>query len=99
MSYIYNGVDFSLMLFGLMERENPGFFLLTERGDVSGNGKVTAYDVSLIYQHISGLIELSVEQQNGGDVDGEAGLSINDANLILKKIYVKHSKNSTKISQ
>lgn len=59
---------------------------LPRPGDVSGDGTVTAYDATLVLQHIRGLITLSAEQQDRGDVDGNDILTANDATLILKRV-------------
>jgi len=53
-------------------------------GDVSGNGNVTAYDASLVLQHIVGLITLSPEQQQAADVTNNNTISALDAALILQ---------------
>lgn len=60
------------------------FLSALSNGDISGDGKVTAYDTVLIFQHITGLITLSKEQQDG-DIDGQDVLTVNDARLILRK--------------
>lgn len=50
------------------------------------NDELTAYDASLILQHIIGLITLSANQQNEKDVDRDEILTVNDVKLILKKV-------------
>jgi hypothetical protein len=37
-------------------------------GDVSNDGKVTAYDATLVLRYIVGLIKLSIDQQKAADV-------------------------------
>jgi parallel beta-helix repeat protein len=60
------------------------------RGDVSGNGSVTAFDASLVLQHVVGLINLSESQfpkgaaDVGADVTGNKVVSALDAALILQ---------------
>ncbi|HIE30662.1 TPA: hypothetical protein EYP66_25665 [Candidatus Poribacteria bacterium] len=54
------------------------------RGDVSGNESVTAFDASLVLQHVVGLINLSEGQQKGADVTGDKLVSAFDAALILQ---------------
>ncbi|MBM3234809.1 hypothetical protein FJZ31_00780 [Candidatus Poribacteria bacterium] len=53
-------------------------------GDVSGNGEVTAYDASLVLQHVVGLIELSPDAQEAADVTGNGTITALDAALILQ---------------
>ncbi|MBC8229448.1 T9SS type A sorting domain-containing protein [bacterium] len=53
-------------------------------GDVSDNGKVTAYDASMVLQHVVGLITLSPKQQQAADVTGDKTVSALDAALILQ---------------
>ncbi|MBC8231401.1 right-handed parallel beta-helix repeat-containing protein [bacterium] len=60
------------------------------RGDVSGNEIVTAFDASLVLQHVVGLINLSEGQfpkgaaDVGADVTGNKVVSALDAALILQ---------------
>ena len=53
-------------------------------GDVSDDGSVSAYDASLVLQHVVGLINLSPEQQEVADVTGDDTISALDAALILQ---------------
>jgi hypothetical protein len=53
-------------------------------GDVSCNGFVTAYDASLVLQHVVGLIELCPFQQEAADVTGNGTVTALDAALILQ---------------
>jgi len=53
-------------------------------GDVSGNGKITAYDAFLVLQHVVGLTYLSIEQQKAADVTGDGTITALDAALILQ---------------
>ncbi len=53
-------------------------------GDVSGDCNVTAYDASLILQHVVGLKELSSIEQEKADVTGDDTVSALDAALILQ---------------
>ena len=53
-------------------------------GDVSGNDEITAYDASLVLQHVIGLIELSPDEQDIADVTGDDTVSALDAALILQ---------------
>ena len=55
-------------------------------GDVSDDGKVKAYDASLVLQHVVGLlnIEPDSEQWRAADVSGNSNISAYDAALILQ---------------
>ena len=53
-------------------------------GDVSGDRRVTAYDVSLVLQHVVGIITLSPEQQEAADVTGDYNVTALDTALILQ---------------
>ena len=53
-------------------------------GDISGNGAVTAYDASLAFQHLLGIIELNEQQQIKADVNGDAAITELDVSLILQ---------------
>jgi|GEM_PF-4398450 len=55
-----------------------------QKGDVSGNGEVTAYDASLVLRYVVGLIELSLEARNAADVSGNKTITALDAALILQ---------------
>ena len=54
------------------------------RGDVSGDGKVTAHDASLVLQYILGLTDFSIAQQQAADVTGNNTITALDAALILQ---------------
>jgi parallel beta-helix repeat protein len=56
----------------------------SQYGDVSGNGTISAYDASLILQHLVGLITLTSEQQEIADVSDNGAISAYDAALILQ---------------
>jgi len=53
-------------------------------GDVSNNGKVTAYDAAMVLQYVVGLITLSPKQQQAADVTGDKTVSALDAAWILQ---------------
>jgi hypothetical protein len=53
-------------------------------GDVNGNGQITAYDASLILQHVVGLRELSNLERARADVSGDDTISSLDAALVLQ---------------
>jgi uncharacterized repeat protein (TIGR02543 family) len=52
---------------------------------MSGDGTISAYDASLVAQHVVGLITLSSEQINKADVTGDTTVSAYDASLIAQK--------------
>lgn len=53
-------------------------------GDVSLNGKVQAFDASLVLQNTVGSITLNPRQQQVADVSGTMGITAYDASLILQ---------------
>jgi hypothetical protein len=55
-------------------------------GDVSLNGKIQAYDASLVLQHVVTLITLTATQQNVAEVSGDGNITAFDASLILQNI-------------
>lgn len=56
----------------------------TQCGDVSGNGKVSAYDAALVLRHVVGLEELTQDQIQRADVSGNGAITAYDAALILR---------------
>lgn len=54
------------------------------RGDVSGNGAVTAFDASLVLQAVVGSMTLAAEQQCAADYNANGTASAFDASLILQ---------------
>jgi len=55
-------------------------------GDVSGDGRVTAYDAGLVLQYVVGLRTFTPEQISLADVSGKNGVTAYDAGLILKYV-------------
>ena len=53
-------------------------------GDLSGDGKVTAYDASLVLQYVVGSKNLSEAQLKAADVTGNGTITALDAALILQ---------------
>ena len=53
------------------------------RGDVSGNGKVTAYDASLVLRHVVCLTTLLPEPQKNADVTGDGTSTALAAAMLL----------------
>ncbi len=54
------------------------------KGDINGNGEVTAEDALLALQIATGKTEATPAQQAAGDVDGQDGVTASDALLILQ---------------
>ncbi|HID56828.1 TPA: hypothetical protein EYP37_09890, partial [Candidatus Poribacteria bacterium] len=55
-------------------------------GDVSANGKVTAYDASLLLRYLVGEIDLTPTQKRLGDVSGNGEITPYDGALILQYV-------------
>ncbi len=55
-------------------------------GDVSGNNSITAFDASLVLQHLVERITLSPIQERVAEVSGDATVSALDASLILQRV-------------
>ncbi len=55
-------------------------------GDISLNGKVQAYDASLLLQHIATTITLTSDQLAVADVSDNGGITAYDASLILQYV-------------
>ena len=53
-------------------------------GDVSGDGKITAYDAALVLQYVVGLITFTKAQEGAGDVSNDGTVTALDAALILQ---------------
>ena len=57
-----------------------------QRGDVSGNGRVTAYDAALVGRHCQGAIQLSGADSVAADVDNDCGITERDGRFILRYV-------------
>lgn len=53
-------------------------------GDVSGDGKITAYDASLVLQYVVGLTDFEIAKVKAADVTGDSVVTALDAALILQ---------------
>ncbi|MCF7802716.1 MAG: T9SS type A sorting domain-containing protein [Candidatus Marinimicrobia bacterium] len=53
-------------------------------GDVDGNGRIQAYDASLILQHVAGMITLTAGDSIAADVTLDGSLSAFDASILLQ---------------
>ena len=52
--------------------------------DVSGDGKITAYDASLVLRYVVGLTDFEIAQRQAADVTGDGTITALDAALILQ---------------
>jgi hypothetical protein len=64
----------------------PDGSLSKNYGDVSGDGRVTAYDAGLVLQYVVGLRTFTPEQISLADVSGKNGVTAYDAGLILRYV-------------
>jgi hypothetical protein len=58
--------------------------LISVRGDIDGDGKVTAADARLVLRHVAKLQTLSELEMHSADIDGESCIKAADARLILR---------------
>jgi len=58
----------------------------THWGDVSDDGRVTAYDAALVLQQAVGLRQFTPQQEEAANVDGTGGVTAYDAALILRYV-------------
>ena len=54
------------------------------KGDLNGNGTVTAFDASIVLQSVVGAVTLDSQQQCAGDYNNSGAVSAFDAALILQ---------------
>ncbi|MBQ4052617.1 MAG: hypothetical protein IJD09_03110 [Clostridia bacterium] len=70
-----------------LQYNNPsvqaGFRIAAQYGDVDGNGTVEPTDVTLILRHTVGIDTPEMTRPEMGELDGKAGLSVVDAQMIL----------------
>jgi hypothetical protein len=69
----------------------PGMIKLVGRGDVNENNRIDVGDAILLLRHYAGLNILSPDRQKIGDVDGVAGISLDDAICVLERVVNKIS--------
>ena len=62
---------------------------LARKGDVNGDGVITAIDAQMILHHLDGSITLSDEQFRRADLNGDNVLSSYEALMILQYINGK----------
>ena len=65
-------------------REHPDAVDWRRRGDISGDGAVTAEDALLALQYATRKIGLDESARLAGDVDGDGDVTAGDALLILQ---------------
>ena len=53
-------------------------------GDVTGDGKITVEDATLIQKYIAALANMSSQQMQAADVDNNGEINIKDATEIQK---------------
>ena len=58
--------------------------LISVRGDIDGDGKVTAADARLVLRHVAKLQTSSELEMHSADIDGESCIKAADARLILR---------------
>lgn len=68
------------------EDEIPVKATATIRGDVDGDGKLTAADARMILQYLAGIRTLTVSQWLRADFDGDYKISATDARKILRTL-------------
>ncbi len=56
------------------------------KGDVSGDGQVTASDARMVLQNVAGLYEFTNEQVKLADLDGNGKANALDARMILRQV-------------
>ncbi len=70
---------------GCNEKETKEILSLSEsKGDVNGDGKITAVDARMILQHVAGVKLLEEKQLSHADVNGDDKISAVDARRILR---------------
>lgn len=55
------------------------------KGDINGDGKITAADARLALQFAAGIAKPTADQLKRGDMDGDGRISSKDARIILRK--------------
>ena len=66
------------------EAEIPATNTNSSKGDVDGNGKLTAADARMILQYLAGLKTLTVSQMMRADFNGDYRITATDARKILR---------------
>jgi hypothetical protein len=68
------------------EKEIPATITAFGKGDVDGNGKVTAIDARMILQHVAGIKTLNLLQMTRADVNGDYKITAVDARVVLRAV-------------
>ena len=63
---------------------DPSTAPLRLKGDVNGNGAVSALDAAVVLQSVVGAVSLDSHQQCAGDYNSSGAVSAFDASLILQ---------------
>ncbi len=81
--YVFNGTSTSLygQSKAIVIRNGP----VVAKGDVSGNGTVTAFDAALVLDYVVGDTVLSSSALTAADVTGNGSVTALDASWILRK--------------
>jgi hypothetical protein len=61
-------------------------YLIPSLGDITGDGKVTAMDMSMVAKVMSGLITLTPAQFKRGDMNADGVLDLFDLVLIGQRV-------------
>ena len=56
------------------------------KGDVNSNGYLEEEDLDMVLRYVTGKADLTAEQQNAADVNGDGQVNIVDMRLLLRKI-------------
>ena len=56
------------------------------KGDVNSNGYLEEEDLSIVLRYVTGKTDLTTQQQNAADVNGDGQVNIIDMRLLLRKI-------------
>ena len=96
---VYEGIDYGFYVVatdsaGNVEqkaavRELSYSFSPILKGDVNGDGQVTAQDASLVLQHVAGKVGLDGADLVAADVNADGNVTAQDASLILQKVAGK----------
>lgn len=62
------------------------FLGATKKGDVNGDGSITAEDALCVLKNVVGLMEFDATQKEAADTTGDGGISAEDALLVLKYV-------------
>ena len=78
--------DCVIMFYGLDSAVRLATIESKSKGDVDGDGAVTASDAAEILRAVAGLSSLTGSQESAGDVDGDGAVTASDAAYILRVV-------------